>query len=108
VRAETEAWWTQAEADLLTADVNLEEGRHYAAVFFCQNSVKCAARGSADWMVCAENGTARPLSSPLLAMTEVRRGLVAVLARRCAQHGQAWRIRAQKNYVGKIDLRKTG
>ena len=44
MRPEIKAWWTQARADLRTAEVDVEGGRHYAAVFFCQQAVEKALK----------------------------------------------------------------
>jgi len=44
MRAEIEVWWKQAKADLQTAEVNLHQERHYAAVFFCQQAVEKALK----------------------------------------------------------------
>ncbi|MGI8552776.1 MAG: HEPN domain-containing protein [Dehalococcoidia bacterium] len=40
MRAETELWWRQAQADLVTAEVTLREQRFYAAAWFIQQAVE--------------------------------------------------------------------
>ena len=40
MRAETQPWWRQAEADLETAWVNWQHGRFYAASWFVQQAVE--------------------------------------------------------------------
>lgn len=44
MRPEVDLWWSQAQEDLVTARVNAEAGRHYAAVFFLQQAVEKALK----------------------------------------------------------------
>jgi len=44
MRGEIRAWWEQAQEDLRTAEVTLEQKRFYASVFFCQQAVEKALK----------------------------------------------------------------
>jgi HEPN domain-containing protein len=44
MRPETEAWWRQAQADLRTAEVNLEAGQFYGVSWFAQQAAEKALK----------------------------------------------------------------